>query len=511
MKHTYRFFFFFLLLCPLLLLPALAVNCPSCGKAMISAGTNMPPSCTRSGLMYYFCPDCQTSLEQDAPAPGHDYEKELAEEPTCTEPGLAYYTCTRCQDSYEESVSPLGHSFSVRLIRSADCTHEGAERCSCTRCDYAFNRIIEPLGHEFELAEEVEASCTEDGYRLEKCTRRYCEEEQKEVFPALGHDFEESITEPTCTQDGEKRLRCRLCGEEHVEVFPAAGHDFGDWVILKEPTRRDFGEEARSCRLCSQEEKQALEKLPSVSPVLKLLGAAALAGGAAWALLRLLRPAAKAAEAAAASGGLITLQMKTLLLCWAPTPAHAELEKTFKSRAYLDIKKPGEEKLKPALVIFDADSPRELQEKLSLYAGEYPEAKLACLAGALLPEAEPEALKAAGKLLAWSRESDSSERKLLRLVAPLYSFGESKGLYAENATLLTDALGLPFLSVLLNLYVVGGDVKEAIAAKGEQGTADWADMVNDVAGLLGLDVIGNVAEAIRVGADQKERTEDKKK
>jgi len=42
------------------------------------------------------------------------------------------------------------------------------------------------------------------------------------------------------------------------------------------------------------------------------------------------------------------------------------------------------------------------------------------------------------------------------------------------------------------------------------GTADAADLVNDVAGLFGLDVLANIAEVLRVGADQKDRLDDKK-
>ena len=62
------------------------------------------------------------------------------------------------------------------------------------------------------------------------------------IFP---HDHVASVpvetvlTEPTCTEDGEKlvRINCTLCNaklsEERVAI-PATGHDFGDWAELDE-------------------------------------------------------------------------------------------------------------------------------------------------------------------------------------------------------------------------------------------------------------------------------------
>lgn len=518
MKKSKRVLLLFVLLVfsPVLLLQAKALNCSKCGSVMVSEGVEEEGLyCTEPGVEVFICHNCKNIVRVSLPPRSHDYVHDTEVEPTCLEPGYAWVYCTRCESSYDEEIPPLGHYYIAYTVKEADCTHEGLVENICSRCRVSFTEKTPALGHDYLIEEDKQADCTHEGIHSERCSR--CNDTITETTPALGHDYEEFYVAPSCGQEGERSIVCRLCGDKQTEVLPRLEHQFGDWQTVMEATKEADGDEVRFCTLCGIEEHRPIEKKAVQRSGVWI--AAAVAGGLAlgcFAFWKALKGSAKAAAVAAAEAsaaesiGLITLKMKSLLLCWENTPPHADFEESLKKRAYLDIKKPGDAKVKPAMVIFDAASLYELSARKAAYAEEYPDSKLGCLASDSIPDSILKELQESGSLLSWAKESYSSERKLLCLVMPLYKISEESGLFAENATLLTDALGLPFLSTLLNLYVVGGDVKEAVATKGDMGTADWADMVNDVAGLFGLGIIGNAAEGLRLGADQKERIDDKR-
>ncbi len=76
--------------------------------------------------------------------------------------------------------------------------------------------------------------------------------------PAHVHSFGEwSITEATCTVDGEKVRVCTCCGDEDREVLTAQGHGWGEWSITEATCAVD-GEKVRACGVCEEEEREVL-------------------------------------------------------------------------------------------------------------------------------------------------------------------------------------------------------------------------------------------------------------
>lgn len=66
------------------------------------------------------------------------------------------------------------------------------------------------------------------GYHWHECLNDNCDvtmNSEKKDYAA--HTFTETVTtEPTCTTDGSKTLKCSVCGYETTEVIPAKGHSY---------------------------------------------------------------------------------------------------------------------------------------------------------------------------------------------------------------------------------------------------------------------------------------------
>ena len=65
------------------------------------------------------------------------------------------------------------------------------------------------------------------------------------------HDYTdwETITDPTCTSDGEMIGRCD-CGDEISVAITSQGHSFNDWITVKHPTCQEEGLKQKKCAHC---------------------------------------------------------------------------------------------------------------------------------------------------------------------------------------------------------------------------------------------------------------------
>ena len=101
------------------------------------------------------------------------------------------------------------HEFVVSESESkaAKCTVEGVEVSICS-CGERLEKAIPALGHQNEILKQSAPSCINTGSIAYKCTR--CNEMSSEKIDSLGHNFEESSSEPSrakrCLNEG-----CKLC------------------------------------------------------------------------------------------------------------------------------------------------------------------------------------------------------------------------------------------------------------------------------------------------------------
>ena len=234
------------------------------------------PTCTEGGYTTYTCTRCEDSYVGDETAAlGHDYIDHDAQAPTCTEPGWnAYQTCSRCDYTTYEELPATGHTPLDPVVEGGlapTCESPGSYDTViyCDVCGEELSRVtihVDALGHDYDEVVK-EPTCTEGGYTTFTCSRCGYSYVGNETA-ALGHDYEEVVEKPTCTEDGLVTCTCRRCGEETYEVLPATGHTPGEPVRENEtaPTCTEPGSciEIICCAVCGEElsrEQKVLDAL----------------------------------------------------------------------------------------------------------------------------------------------------------------------------------------------------------------------------------------------------------
>ena len=133
---------------------------------------------------------------------------------------------------------------------AATCTESGKEEdLRCSNCgDVIEGAVIPALGHDYNDCVTA-PTCTTGGYTTHTCSR--CGDVYNDTYTdAFGHDWDEGeITkEPTCTEDGVKTCNCIRCGETRTEVIKALGHNYV--VSVTEATCTQGGYTSHSCTVC---------------------------------------------------------------------------------------------------------------------------------------------------------------------------------------------------------------------------------------------------------------------
>ena len=86
--------------------------------------------------------------------------------------------------------------------------------------EYMIFVLKDTCTHEHTKTETKEATCTEGGYE-----RVYCLDCGADLmgaeFPALGHDYQETVVAPTCTAKGYTEYTCSRCGDSYKKKFTA--------------------------------------------------------------------------------------------------------------------------------------------------------------------------------------------------------------------------------------------------------------------------------------------------
>jgi len=116
-------------------------------------------------------------------------------------------------------------------------------------------------GHNYE-EQVVLPTCTEKGYTLHKCS--ICDESYKDNFiDELGHSFGEWITTitPSCETEGLKHKSCSVCGHTEEVIINITGHNYSSTVI-KAASCESEGTIKHTCSICDDTYIEYTEVLP---------------------------------------------------------------------------------------------------------------------------------------------------------------------------------------------------------------------------------------------------------
>ncbi len=225
---------------------------------------NKAPTCTAEGSYdnVVYCTVCGAELSRETitvAAKGHSYNA-VVTDPTCTEKGYTTYTCSVCGDTYKDSeVAALGHDMITDAAKAPTCTETGlTEGSHCSRCDHKVAQtVVDALGHT-EGAVVVEnnkaPTCTEDGSydNVVYCTVCGAELSRETItVDALGHKYESTVTNPTCTEAGYTTHTCSVCNDSYVDTYvDALNHTYDEGVVTTAPTCTEKGVKTFTCATC---------------------------------------------------------------------------------------------------------------------------------------------------------------------------------------------------------------------------------------------------------------------
>ncbi len=160
----------------------------------------------------------------------------------------------------------------------ATCSESGMmEHWVCTECGALFadpfgkqqvseEALLIPAGHNYE---EIifEPTCTEEGYTVHRC--KLCGSQYVDSYIAkLGHNLvTEDEVPPTCTEDGRTAgTYCSRC--DYVvsggEIIPATGHTWDEGRVTTEPTADEDGVMTYTCITCGAKRTEPILRKPVI-------------------------------------------------------------------------------------------------------------------------------------------------------------------------------------------------------------------------------------------------------
>ncbi len=490
-------------------------TCWNCGATLTIPDDTMTviqmATCTDPGLQSYavYCSNCGVENTKDnivVPPLGHDYIRiyDGDIEPTCTEPGWYNVECSRCGEADEQRVAALGHNYQKTTVIAATCTEQGLDRYVCSRCNDTYEEKTKAKGHKFKET-VVEPTCEEGGTRTQTCS--VCHEEVVEVLAALEHDFGEYevVQELTCTQDGIKKRTCARCGYEETETETAKGHIFPEeWTVGKPATKKEAGMEYRVCYNCTEREEREIPKIFDPVPII-IGGTSAAIATLAAVYFTVIKPKLKIKKLGPAKRKLdLNLDSRSVFLPLRENKENQSFIDCLKEKHFIDteIGKHDPDKLAEAvkenecsLVLWDINNKEELEQLKELLPSvreAYEDGAVGVISFDPELKEELKQLKKEEVIDSFALSSDSDNDKLVELILPLYKPELTVENGADMVGRVADALGIPYVSTIVNVFLNGKDIVETVQ-EGEMGLSESATVIADIADILGLETVKNVA------------------
>ena len=212
--------------------------------------TTKNATCTEDGTMTRYC-DCGEKQNETIPANGHKFGnwKEAAPA-TCLSEGKELRTCVQCAE-YESRVIAKSDAHTPAKDEGIlpTCSTEGlSEGFHCSICEKILEaQIVLPKSeHKLSTVVMEEEYCGEA-----QVSSVYCGDCGDYVV-SYGHHYMKSVTEATCTEEGEIRYTCDICGDSYFNIIPANGHIETNYEIVSTATCKNNGIAEKKCMICDK-------------------------------------------------------------------------------------------------------------------------------------------------------------------------------------------------------------------------------------------------------------------
>lgn len=238
------------------------------GHAWDAGTVTTAATCTKAGVKTYTCTrnGCTETKTEEIAALGHKWDDgTVTTHATCEAVGVKTYKCqnTGCTETKTEEIAALGHKWDDGVVTKEATYEEDGERTYTCQNDktHVHKEVIPALGYTFTET-VVAPTCTEDGYTLHTCNENPAKTYKDTPVPALGHQYKEVTTPATCGALGSVDNVCERCNDkQHVKNLPVTGeHQWDEGVITKEPTATETGIKTYTCNVCKATKTEDIAK-----------------------------------------------------------------------------------------------------------------------------------------------------------------------------------------------------------------------------------------------------------
>ncbi len=108
-----------------------------------------------------------------------------------------------------------GHYLFDHVTIEPTCEVNGEFTSECVVCGEKETSVIHPLGHNYTLSYQKDPTCIEKGFSQYTCQN--CYNSYGEEIDALGHDYVETVIEPTKYEGGYTLHECSRCGDSYKD------------------------------------------------------------------------------------------------------------------------------------------------------------------------------------------------------------------------------------------------------------------------------------------------------
>ena len=161
---------------------------------------------------------CSVCGTEYGSAAGHSWDNgEITTAATCTVAGVKTYTCA-CSATKTEAIDPLGHAWNEGdETTPATCTVAGVMTYTCQNENCPVGEKTEPIAATGHTPGE-EATCT---------TAQICLACEAELVKKLGHEYDLTTQDATCTEARVDTYTCTRCPDSYTNTVGAPlGHSY---------------------------------------------------------------------------------------------------------------------------------------------------------------------------------------------------------------------------------------------------------------------------------------------
>ena len=189
--------------------------------------------------------------------------KTVVQEKTCTQDEITKYTATFtggiASDEKTVTTKKAGHELTVVEGKAATCEEDGYKSYKkCENCDYAEEKeVIPALGHNFGEYEKSSEAATGNACEYTvtltaKCSR--CDKTDSKTSTIYKHEYREEIVKAaTCAEEGLKHKICKNCDAVYGEEYSYSDPEAHDW---DEGEVNEKGYVVYACKTCGETKTQ---------------------------------------------------------------------------------------------------------------------------------------------------------------------------------------------------------------------------------------------------------------